>query len=233
MKAVLLTMLLLASADPGSGSGLISKKAPPKLKSKAANKPLKKRASKKAVFPRSKSLLSTLGTRRSTKRRKLTLREKLLQRIKRAMPKGWRVQTAGLPEGLEGAAFGPIREGRRPVITVSSLERGAPLSTSEEKAYVLKSLSRDARLSSLNTIEAPRSKLSKGWLEIRAEAPLEATEASEEVENFPQTVRYLIAQGDPTYILTIVSPPSRFENTYNILVRGIQKLSLDPSPRNR
>ncbi len=231
MKMVLLALLLLSSADPGAGS--ISKKAPKKssLKRKALKK--QKKRPLKVAPKRSKPALSALNLPLSTRSSsKLEFRKRLLYRLKRALPKGWRIQTKRLPGGLEGAAFGPASGGRRPVITVSSLEQGAPLSTPQERASVLKALAKDARLSSLNAIRAPRSKLPKGWIEIRAGAE-EADEASEETKQTPQTIRYLIAQGDPTYILTVVAPASRFENTYNILVRGIQKLNLDPSARNR
>ena len=223
MKAALMAVALLAPgfAQAGEASEEEPEKAPRKIAKKQKG-PSGKGLLK--VLERRKAPLSTAlkPTKRNTSAktsRKTSSRSVriFLKRIRSALPKGWRVRTSRLPGKLQGAALGPAEKGQRPVVTLSLLP-ALPLNSIERpqvQKALLAALHKALQKQGLDGLDAlDEIKLSEGWIEIGARAPAQT-----------QVLRYLIKPGDPSYLLTIIAPRARFQRTYEMLLKRVQKIS--------
>lgn len=126
----------------------------------------------------------------------------LVEQIKKLLPRGWSLETKGLPSGVAGVALGPATDTGRPVVMVSVLEGGTQeteLADDQARAYLV------------DQVQAqPVSDGVPGAAEFAAVAPMAGTE--------DRLVRYLVASGKPSYLLTVVAPKSTFEATYRQVV---------------
>ena len=133
----------------------------------------------------------------------------LLEQITKLLPRGWTIETTGLPAGVAGIALGPATRGGRAVVMVSILEAGTrddELSEREARAYLAESVEASPSVDAVS----PVSGGVPGAAEFAAVAPMAGTEE--------RLVRYLVASGKPSYLLTVVAPKSSFEATYRQVV---------------
>jgi hypothetical protein len=152
--------------------------------------------------------------------KKVELREKaarltLLEQIKKLLPRGWTLETAGLPAGVAGLALGPGSRIGRPVVLVSVLESGTPeeeLVDQRARAWMADHVEASPGVESVE----PVADGVPGAAEFAAVAPAAGSEE--------RLVRYLIASGKPSYLLTVVAPKSTFEATYRQVVEIATRL---------
>jgi hypothetical protein len=135
-------------------------------------------------------------------------RPAILERIEKLLPRGWTLQTKSLPQGVAGVALGPVTKSGRAVVMLSVLEDGA---TEEELA------DRDAREWVTREVEAS---LAVAEVEAMAGVPgaAEFAAVATPAGTEERSVRYLVASGKPSYLLTVVAPKSTFETTYRQVV---------------
>ena len=138
----------------------------------------------------------------------------LLEQIKKLLPRGWTIETKGLPDGVAGLALGPATEAGRPVVMVSVLETGTrdeELTDQQARAFLARQVDTSEKIDQVRSVADGVP----GAAEFAAVAP----NGSEE-----RLVRYLVASGKPSYLLTVVAPKSSFDATYRQVVEIATRL---------
>jgi hypothetical protein len=139
----------------------------------------------------------------------------LLEQIQKLLPRGWTVETRGVPPGVAGLALGPVTRTGRAVVMVSILEGGTQdeeLSDAEARRYLADTVESSGAVGEVS----PVADGVPGAAEFAAVAPMSGSEE--------RLVRYLVASGNPSYLLTVVAPKSSFESTYRQVVEIATRL---------
>jgi hypothetical protein len=115
------------------------------------------------------------------------------------LPKRWTVETKDLPAGVRGVVLGPPSAAGRAVIMLTELDAAADASelmTERSRALLAE------RLGGARIVQPSIA----GTTEVSKSAPRE------------REIRYLVASGKPSYLLTIVAPRAIFDEAYALVV---------------
>ena len=152
---------------------------------------------------------------KSEEEKKAIVRLTLVEEIQKLLPRGWSLETKGLPSGVAGVALGPRTAAGRAVVMVSVLDNGArdeELTDTDARAFLAESVQ-----------ASPVAGRVPGAAEFAAVAPVSGGE--------DRLVRYLVASGKPAYLLTLVAPKSSFDATYRQVVEIATRLRRSTSKR--
>ena len=141
--------------------------------------------------------------------KKKAARLSLVEQIRKLLPRGWTLETKGLPAGVAGLALGPPTERGRAVVMVSVLEGGTredELQDEQARTFLVERVEGSQNVDRVQ----PVADGVPGAAEFAAVAPMAGSEE--------RLVRYLVASGKPSYLLTVVAPKSSFEATYRQVV---------------
>jgi hypothetical protein len=114
-----------------------------------------------------------------------------------------------LPVGVAGLALGPSTPNGRPVVMVSVLDPGTEeeqIDDERARQWVADNVDESPSVDQVR----PVADGVPGAAEFTAVAPIAGSEE--------RLVRYLVASGKPSYLLTVVAPKSTFEATYRQVV---------------
>ncbi len=139
----------------------------------------------------------------------------LFEEIQKLLPRGWTLQTEGLPAGVQGMALGPAGATGRAVVLLSVLDVGAKdeeLTDRGARAFLVEEVDASPSVESLRPVAGG----------VAGAAEFSATAAVRGAEE--RIVRYLVASGTPSYLLTVVAPKSSFEATYRQVVEIATRL---------